>query len=125
LDVARIKAKIDTGAKTSAIHVFHLRTAEVDGKLHAEFFLHPEQNQSLPEVFCRAPVASKRAIRSSNGAVQERFIVKTHLRLGERTFMIDLSLASRDEMGFRLLLGRDAFHGRFLIDPDASFLLGE
>lgn len=125
LGVARIKAKIDTGAKTSAVHAFRVRTVERDGELWAEFFLHPLQKRKRPEVRCEAPVVDRRRIRSSNGAVEERLVVRTVLRLGGRRWRIDLTLANRDEMGFRLLLGRDALRRKFVIDPGASFLLGK
>jgi len=125
LGALRIKAKIDTGAKTSAIHAFRVRTVKRDGVEYAEFFLHPEQKRKIPEIFCTAPVIGKRAIRSSNGRVEKRLIIRTRLRIGEREFPIDLSLANRDAMGFRLLLGRDAFRKKFIINPGASFVLGK
>ena len=125
LGVDRVKAKIDTGAKTSSIHAFRIKTLDRDGALYAEFYLHPVQKKKKPEVFCAAPVVDKRAIRSSNGAVEDRLIIRTMLRMGEREWPIDLSLTNRDAMGFRLLLGRDAFTRRFLINPKASFLLGK
>ena len=91
----------------------------------AEFFLHPEQKKKKPEFFCRAPVVDRRAIRSSNGQVENRIIVRTLLRLGDREFPIDLSLTNRDAMGFRMLIGRDALTKRFVIHPGKSFLLGK
>jgi hypothetical protein len=120
----RILAKIDTGAKTSAIHAFRLREVEKEGRPHVEFYLHPVRRRPRPEIFCTAPVHDQRAIRSSNGAVQIRFVILTKLRLGGRAWPIELSLASRDEMGFRLLVGRDALRKRAIIHPSRSFLLG-
>lgn len=125
LGAARIKAKVDTGAKTSAIHAFRVRAVKRDGVEYAEFFLHPEQKRKTPEIFCAAPVIGRRSIRSSNGRVEKRLIIRTRLRIGEREFPIDLSLANRDAMGFRLLLGRDAFKKKFIINPGASFVLGK
>jgi hypothetical protein len=123
--VKRIKAKIDTGAKTSALHAFNLETRRRGGVDYAEFTLHPLQKKARPEKFCAAPIVDKRWIRSSNGMVEERFIIRTLIRLGDREWPIDVSLTNRDSMGFRLLLGRDAFRKRFLIDPRASYLLGK
>jgi hypothetical protein len=123
--VGRIKAKIDTGAKTSAVHAFGVRTMEREGVLWAEFRLHPEQKRRRPEIRCAAPVVDRRRIRSSNGRVEERLVVRTVLALGGREWPIELSLANRDEMGFRLLLGRDAFRKDFVINPGKSFLLGK
>ena len=125
IGVDRIKAKIDTGAKTSAVHAFRIRVVEKNGGEWAEFRLHPVQKRKTPEIKCAAPIIDRRRIRSSNGAVEERLIIRTTLRLGEREWPVDLSLAARDEMGFRLLLGRDALRRKFMIDPSASFLLGK
>lgn len=124
-EIAAIKAKIDTGAKTSAIHAFDIAASERKGRRFAEFTLAPLQRRRRPEMRCRAPLIGKRRIRCSNGAVEDRFIVKAKIALGAAQFVIELSLADRDEMGFRLLLGRDALRRRFLVDPGASFLLGK
>lgn len=124
-DVAAIKAKIDTGAKTSAIHAFDVVLSERKGRRVAEFSLAPLQRRRRPHMRCRAPLLGRRRIRCSNGAIEERVVVKARLALGGAAFVIELSLAARDEMGFRLLLGRDALKRRFLVDPGASFLLGE
>lgn len=122
--VERIKAKIDTGAKTSALHAFRIREVMRDGEAFAEFYLHPEQKRKRPEIFCAARIVDRRAIKSSNGVVENRLIVRTPIRLGNREWPIDVSLTNRDSMGFRLLLGRDALRRKVLIDPKASFLLG-
>lgn len=124
LNIDRINAKIDTGAKTSAIHAFRIKPLEVDNKPHVEFFLHPRRRRKKPEIYCCAPIAHRRLIRSSNGMEEERFVIKTRMSLGPKTWTIDLSLTNRDAMGFRLLVGRDALMGRFLIDPGTSYLQG-
>lgn len=125
LGVNRIIAKIDTGAKTSAIHAFRLREFLQDGAPWVEFYLHPVRRRKTPEIHCIAPIADKRAIKSSNGASEERIVVNTRLRLGGRIWRIELSLTNRDAMGYRLLIGRDAIRKKAIIDPGASFLLGE
>ncbi|MBY0423222.1 MAG: RimK/LysX family protein [Parvularculaceae bacterium] len=125
LGVEEIKAKIDTGAKTSAIHAFDIEVLKRGGERMVAFSVSPEQRRRRPEVRCLATLVGPRLIRCSNGAMEERYVVATRLKLGERDFVIELSLAARDEMGFRLLLGRDALRKRFLIDPGASFLLGK
>lgn len=122
-DVMRLNAKIDTGAKSSAIHAFRIRETMLGGTEHVEFYLHPLQRRKKPEVFCSAPIADRRVIRSSNGQEEERYVIETRLRLGGRLWKIDLTLTNRDAMGFRLLLGRDALRRRFLVDPGASYLL--
>jgi hypothetical protein len=123
--VGRIKAKIDTGAKTSAIHAYRIQELEQDGASYAEFYLHPMQNRNKPEIFCIAPIVDKRLIKSSNGVAQERLIVRTTLEMGERSWEIDLSLTNRDDMGFRLLIGRDALRKNIVIRPGRSFLTGK
>lgn len=120
----RILAKIDTGAKTSAIHAHRVRELVVDGRPHVEFYIHPVQKMRRPEVHCLAPIHDRRTIKSSNGAEQERIVIVTKLRLGGRVREIELSLANRDDMGFRLLLGRDALRKNVIIHPARSFLLG-
>lgn len=121
--VAAIKAKVDTGAKTSAVHAFDIAVNERRGSV--TFLLAPMQRRKAPVVVCRARLLGRRRIRCSNGALEERYVVRTMIALGDARFSIELSLADRDEMGFRLLLGRDALKRRFLVDPGASFLLGE
>lgn len=121
----RIEGKIDTGAKTSAIHAYRIREVLFHGAPHVEFYLHPERRRRKPEVFCRAPIADRRVIKSSNGEAQERIIITTTLRLGARVGLIELSLANRDAMGFRFLIGRDALRRGFVIHPGQSFLLGD
>ncbi|WP_425408325.1 ATP-dependent zinc protease [Hyphococcus sp.] len=123
LNVENINAKIDTGAKTSAIHAFRIREIDLEGEPHVEFFLHPVQRRKRPEVYCCAPIADRRVIRSSNGQEEERYVISTRLRMGPRTWKIDLTLTNRDAMGFRMLIGRDALRRKFLIDPGASYLL--
>lgn len=120
----RILAKIDTGAKTSALHAYRIREIAVDGRPHVEFTIHPVQNKSRPAVRCRAPIHDRRTFKSSNGAAQERIVIVTELRLGRRKRTIELSLANRDDMGFRLLIGRDALRKNVIIHPSRSFLLG-
>lgn len=119
----RILAKIDTGAKTSAIHAYRIREIVVDGRPHVEFHVHPVQKKRKPEVRCLASIHDRRIYKSSNGAAQERIVIVTELRLGGRKRTIELSLANRDDMGFRLLIGRDALRKNVIIHPARSFLL--
>lgn len=120
----RIQAKIDTGAKTSAIHAFRIREAEIDGRSFVQFYLHPVQRKRRPEFFCSAPVHDRRLFRSSNGVLQMRLVIMAVLRLGDREHPIDLSLTNRDDMEFRLLIGRDALRKNVIIHPARSFMLG-
>jgi hypothetical protein len=119
---ARLKAKIDTGARTSALHAFDLEVSELDGATMASFELHPLQRSARETVRVQAEVAEFRMVRSSNGKVEKRPVIRTDVTLGEVTWPVEVTLTSRDEMGFRMLLGRTAVRRRFLVDPGRSFL---
>lgn len=115
-----VKAKVDTGARTSAIHV-------ADIVVHGDAVsctVFPNQHDDLNGLQVSAPLLDVREIRSSSGEVQERYVIRTWAKLHHRRWQIELTLASRDEMGFRMLLGRTAVRGRFLVDPAASYLAG-
>jgi len=117
-----IKAKIDTGAKTSAIHAFDVQTITERGAPHVLFNLHPEQKHDEIAVQCVAEVLDEREVTSSNGQAEMRFIIEVEACLGGITWPIELSLTDRDAMGFRMLLGRQALLGRFLVDSNRSYI---
>lgn len=121
LGVEKVKAKIDTGARTSAIHAFEIRPFERGGQRYVSFLLHPVQHHRHPEVACEARVADERIVTSSNGEREKRYVVETRIQLGEEVWPIELTLTNRDEMGFRMLLGRRAVRRRFVVDPGGSF----
>ena len=120
-----IKAKIDSGARTSALHAFDLTLSETGGETIAAFELHPAQRTSTGAVRVEWPVLGFRRVRSSNGRVETRPLIVTAARAGGVEWPIEVTLASRDEMGFRMLLGRSALRRRFLVDPGRSFLARE
>lgn len=120
---AIVKAKIDTGARTSAIHAFGIESYDVDGEEWVGFDLHPVQRHKTPSVRVEARVKERRVVRSSNGVAEERYVIRTVMDLGVGRYPLDLTLANRDQMGFRMLLGRRALRNRFLIDPSRSYLL--
>lgn len=119
---ATIKAKVDTGARTSALHAWNIEIVTRNRVRFARFDLHPLQRSDRQIVSCEAPLLDRRSIRNSGGEAQIRPVVRTLIRIGHLTWPIELSLTSRDEMGFRMLLGRTAVRGRFLVDPGRSFL---
>lgn len=121
LGIDRIKAKIDTGARTSVLHAYRIKPFRRRGKRFVRFYVHPVQNRRLPEVVCEAPVIDERVVTSSNGEQQYRYVVEAALRIGDLEWLIELTLTNRDEMSFRMLLGRQALRKRLLIDPGASF----
>lgn len=121
LGVPPIKAKIDTGARTSALHAFRIRPFDKDGELHVEFFVHPVQHRRKPEVRCEARVLERRKVTSSTGHSEWRYVIRTAAELGQRRLTIELTLANRDELGFRMLIGREAMRGKFVVDPGRSY----
>lgn len=125
LGIAEIKVKVDTGARSSALHVVELRIEERDGRRVACFEVHPRQRDTKGTVAVEVDVLEHRKVRSSSGKATLRpVIVTSAVLMGER-WPIELTLTNRDEMGFRMLLGREAVRGRFLVDPGRSFLSGD
>lgn len=122
--IPEIKAKIDTGARTSALHAYKIKPFQEGGKQYARFRVHPIQRRRKPEIECVAPVIGIVPVRDSGGKVEKRVVVSTLLSLGARTWPIELTLTNRDEMTFRMLIGRTAVRGKFDVDPGASFLSG-
>ena len=125
IGVGSIKAKLDTGARTSALHAFNIETYWSDGELWARFFVHPYQKNDAREIACDARIEDIRIVSNPGGRRQRRLVIRTDVRLGDETWPIDLSLTDRDEMGFRLLIGRTAMHGNLIVDPDHSYMLGK
>lgn len=121
---ARVKAKIDTGARTSAIHAEDVQLLERSNGTFVSFVIQPNQNDTEDAVQCIAPLIDQRTITDSGGNSEDRFIVSAQVSLGGQTWPIELSLTDRDAMGFRMLLGRSALKKRFRVQPDKSFLHG-
>jgi len=120
-----IKARIDSGAKTSSLHAFNIHTFEDNGKKYAHFDIHPVQDNRKIIQSCRGLVVDHRSVKSSSGDKEKRLVIKTPITLGSETWDIEITLTNRDAMGYRMLIGREAMAARTLIDPDSSFCLGE
>ncbi|MBN22817.1 MAG: ATP-dependent zinc protease [Bdellovibrionaceae bacterium] len=118
-DVSEIKVKVDSGARTSALHVSHLKKS---GR-NVIFTIHPNQHDANPSIEVKAHVLEYRWVKSSNGSRDKRPVVRTKIKMGDEEFPIEITLVNRDMMGFRMLLGREAIRKRFLIDTGSSFLL--
>jgi ribosomal protein S6--L-glutamate ligase len=124
LGLQAIKARVDSGAKTSSIHAFNINTFRRHGKLWVTFEVHPLQNNRKTVIRCESPVVDRRSVKSSSGVSETRYVIASSLKIGDETWPIELTLANRDSMGYRMLLGREAMADRLLIDPAASFSLG-
>lgn len=124
LKIPAIRAKIDTGAKTSAIHAFNIKTGDAGGIKTVTFDVHPLQKNDDISINCSARLIDKRSILSSNGIKEDRYVIETTIILGMHSWNIELTLSSRDQMKFRLLLGREALNNRVLIDPSKTYRLG-
>lgn len=122
LGVTLVKAKIDTGARSSALHAFDVEVRRRGNAQHVFFSVHPLQRDDRSIVRCSAPLADERWVTSSNGKREMRPVIRTRVGIVDAILDIELTLTSRDEMGFRMLLGREAIRGRYLVDPGRSFL---
>lgn len=125
LEAAMIKVKVDTGARSSALHAFDLHQFERDGVPWVRFQIHPIQRSDEQTVEVEAEVKDLRSVRSSSGKASVRPVIVTRVALLGATWPIELTLASRDEMGFRMLLGREAIRQRFLVDAGGSYYGGK
>lgn len=124
LNVRMVKAKIDTGARSSSLHAFDMETYHENGIERVRFSIHPVQNRDDIFINADVPILERRHVKSSNGEVSERIVIRTELILLRQKMQVDLTLANRDAMGFRMLVGREAIRTRFLVDSGGSFLAG-
>lgn len=124
LGVDWLKAKIDTGARTSSLHAFDIHEFDREGEAWVRFQVKPWQDSQEDAVVVECPVHDRRAVRSSSGHAQERLVVKFLVRLVDREVLAEVTLSNRDEMGFRMLIGREALRRGYVVDPARSFLGG-
>lgn len=122
LNISRIKAKIDTGARTSALHAFKVEPFTRDGKAWVRFSIHPIQGDTGTVVECEALVKDRRVVRDSGGHEELRFVIDTQIQIGQERFRAEMTLTDRDTMTFRVLLGRTALRARYVIHPGQSYL---
>jgi hypothetical protein len=124
LGIEKIKVKIDTGARSSAIHAFEIEPFSDQGKHFVRFKVHPYQRDSIHTVVTESALFDERQVRNSGGHTELRLTILTPVAIGGYQWPIELTLTNRDVMGFRMLLGRQALRNRFLVNPGQSFLLG-
>jgi hypothetical protein len=124
LNLEHIKAKIDTGARSSALHAFAIEPYRKQNQRWVMFAIHPEQNNTELVIECHAAIKDRRIVSDSGGHKQRRYVIETQLLLGSAIISAEMTLTNRDSMLFRMLIGRTTLNDRFLIDPSASFCQG-
>ena len=122
LGIGKIKAKIDTGARTSALHAFSLKPFKRNGINRITFELHPLQHNTQEVIVCTADVIDQREVTDSGGHTEERYVIKTPLTIAGQTWPIEITLTERENMLFRMLLGRSALRKHFIVNPARSFV---
>ncbi|HEX4044614.1 MAG TPA: ATP-dependent zinc protease [Gammaproteobacteria bacterium] len=122
LGITTIKAKIDTGARTSALHAFSLEPFTEQGQQKIRFGIHPLQHDTQTIITCVADIVDKRMVTDSGGHQEERYVIATQITIAGQSWPIEITLTERETMLFRMLLGRRALRKRFLVNPARSFL---
>ena len=125
LGIPTIKARVDSGAKTSALHAINIAPFIKNENNWVKFDINPIQNNQKTVIHCEAPLIDKRIVKSSSGFREQRYVIQTNLQIGSSQWPIEMTLTNRDSMGFRMLLGREAMSGRVLVDPEQKYLLGQ
>jgi hypothetical protein len=125
LEIAAVKAKLDTGARSSALHAFFVERFREGSEERVRFGMHPLQNRSDPEVICEADLLDEREVVDSGGHREVRCFIRTRVSLAGETWEIEASLTDRETMRYRMLLGRRALAGRAVVDPSLSYLAGD
>ena len=124
LGIPHLKAKVDTGARTSALHACYLEPFRERGVAMVRFGIHPLQRRTDIVIDCTAAVIDRREVRDSGGHREKRYVIETQAVLGDVAWPLELTLTNRDTMRFRMLLGRSALKKRFMVDPARSYLMG-
>lgn len=125
LGLPALKVKLDTGAKTSALHAFDIETFEQSGVKYVRFTVHPLQFKQSYEKVCVAELIDERRVTSSSGHREKRYVIITPVVIGDRRWDIEITLTKRDELAYRMLLGRQAMIGKVAVDPAKSFRKGK
>ncbi|MBA6293905.1 ATP-dependent zinc protease [Colwellia sp. MB3u-70] len=122
LAITDIQVRVDTGAKTSSLHVDNIKKFKKNGKVMVRFDLHPDVYNVENMVSCEAPIHDIRRVKSSNGTAEQRYVISTPVKLGSELWPIEITLTDRSDMSYLMLFGREAIGERFLIDPSKAFV---
>jgi hypothetical protein len=125
LNIAQIKAKIDTGARSSALHAYTIEPYRKGGQRWVMFAIHPIQKHCDVSIECHAPIKDRRLVSDSGGHKQRRYVIETQLILGHSIIRAEMTLTNRDSMLFRMLIGRTAMNSHFMVNPTISFAQGK
>ncbi len=125
LGIPAIKARVDSGAKTSALHAINITPFVKNEENWIRFDINPIQNNLKTVIHCEAKLIDKRIVKSSSGFREQRYVIQSKIEIGSEDWNIEMTLTNRDSMGFRMLLGREAMSGRILVDPEEKYLLGQ
>lgn len=125
LSIPVIKARIDSGAQTSSLHALNIQPFKKNGEVWISFEIHPIQQNRSTIIRTEAEVYDRRIVKSSSGDSEKRYVIKTQLILGDQSWEIEVTLSNRDNMGYRMLIGREAMSSRILVDPSENFLHGD
>ena len=123
LGIFDLEVRVDTGAKTSSLHVDNIRRFRKKGKLFVEFDLHPDIYNLEQTVKCSAPVVGSRKIKSSNGESEQRYVISTQFEIGGHAWPIEITLSNREDMSYMMLLGREGMADRVFVDPSRAFTI--
>ena len=122
LGIDNLEVRVDTGAKTSSLHVDNIKKSVVEGVHQVTFDIHPDAHNVGRIVTCTAPISDMRKVKSSNGTSEQRYVIETTIMLGSQSWVIEITLTDRSDMSYLMLFGREAISDRFLVDPSKIFL---
>lgn len=125
LGIPLIKARVDSGAKTSSLHAYNIQPYKEGGKDYVRFTVHPIQHSKRVSIKCKAPLLDRRIVKSSSGTAEKRYVIRTKISLAGHTWEADVNLTNRDSMGYRMLLGRESMKGKLIVDPEKHFIMGD
>jgi hypothetical protein len=122
LGIEDLQVRVDTGAKTSSLHVDNIKKLVIEGVHSVSFDIHPDSHNVKHIEKCQAPISDIRKVKSSNGTVEQRYVIQTPVILGKEEWSIEITLTDRSDMSYLMLFGREAIGTRFLVDPSRVFL---